>query len=178
MLLIAAAIALENRGPIVFVQYRIGRNGRSFRMLKFRTLPDHADDGCRRVLTRYDARLTALARFLRETGLDELPQLVNVIGGTMSLVGPRPLVEADAFACIKPCAERFLVPPGITGLAQVRGRNSVPLLKRLRDDALYIRRRSLRLDMLILIQTLLVPFSPDNAYPCGSTVRNADRGMN
>jgi len=172
MLLIGLALRIEGGGAVLFAQDRIGKNLRKFRIFKFRTLYANSGSGsASEGLSRDDPRLTTVGRLLREMGLDELPQLLNVLGGTMSLVGPRPLIAEEAVACVDVCPERYSVRPGITGLAQVNGRNALPLPERLREDSEYVVHRTIALDIIILIRTLAVPFSPRNAYARSSTSR-------
>lgn len=164
MLLIALAIKLDSRGPVIFIQKRVGRSGRIFRMYKFRTMVHGAErqTGPVWAAPKGDVRLTRVGRFLRYAHLDELPQLINVLKSEMSLVGPRP--ERHYFMKrlkheVRRYSDRLLVKPGITGLAQVHYRydQTVRDVKRkLRFDLLYIRRMCLTLDLQILAWTLLV----------------------
>jgi putative colanic acid biosynthesis UDP-glucose lipid carrier transferase len=163
LLVIAVLVRLETPGPALFRQRRGGHDGRTFLVLKFRTMRV-MDDG-RTVVQAHDGdpRVTRLGAFLRRTSLDELPQLVNVLRGEMSLVGPRPhAVTHDAqFMQIAPqYAERHRARPGITGLAQVSGcrgetKSDESVRARIRYDLEYISRWSLGLDILILLKTLL-----------------------
>ncbi|MEW1912868.1 sugar transferase [Kitasatospora sp. NPDC085895] len=151
-------------GPVLFRQVRAGRHGRPFRMLKFRTvhLGAHAEraslagrndtDGHLFKL-RDDPRVTRIGRHLRRFSLDELPQLFNVLRGEMSLVGPRPLLLEDSDYTGR-ARDRLLVPPGLTGLWQVRGRSNLPWEERLRLDLHYVENLSLRLDAGILLRTI------------------------
>jgi len=169
---IAAAIKLDTPGPVLFRQRRNGFNQKEFRIFKFRTMTTLDDGGVVRQATRGDQRITRVGRVLRRTNLDELPQLLNVILGHMSLVGPRP--HAVAHNCqyeeqIRLYARRHNVKPGITGWAQVngyRGETSAidKMLKRVEHDFYYIDHWSLLLDIRILLTTVLSPTSYRNAY--------------
>jgi lipopolysaccharide/colanic/teichoic acid biosynthesis glycosyltransferase len=149
---VAAAVRVSMGGPVLFSQDRPGRGGRIFRIYKLRTMTDaRAPDGS----LRSDAeRLTALGRLLRATSLDELPQLVNVLRGEMSLVGPRPLLIAYLPLYSATQARRHEVLPGITGWSQVRVRNSAPWGEKLALDVWYVDNWSLGLDLRILAETL------------------------
>jgi lipopolysaccharide/colanic/teichoic acid biosynthesis glycosyltransferase len=163
LLLCALAVWVESPGPIIFTQLRTGRDGKRFRMFKFRTMVRNAEE-LKASLQHLnilpppdfkiidDPRITRVGRFLRKTSLDELPQLLNVILGEMSLVGPRP-TSFDASTYDLWHTERLEVTPGITGLWQVKGRNEMNFDERLRLDIAYVRGISLRLDLKILALT-------------------------
>lgn len=173
---VALAIKLDSPGPVLFRQPRLGRYGRIFEVLKFRTMyADQCDRLCRRLTTRDDPRVTRVGAFLRRSSLDELPQLFNVLRGEMSLVGPRPHPPgAEAAgrpyeAVVADLARRLRVKPGVTGLAQVEGwrGNTVTerdLIERVRLDIDYIERWSLWLDLWILLRTPIATLSGRNAY--------------
>jgi lipopolysaccharide/colanic/teichoic acid biosynthesis glycosyltransferase len=163
MALVALAIRIDSPGPIVFVQLRTGRDGRRFKMYKFRTMVQNAEE-LKASLQHLnilpppdfkiidDPRITRVGRFLRRTSLDELPQLLNVLRGDMSLVGPRPTsFHASTYSLWH--TYRLEAPPGITGLWQVTGRNTMTFDERLRLDIFYIENRSFLLDLKILFQT-------------------------
>ena len=173
MLLIAVVIRLETSGPALFRQERTGYGGRSFRMLKFRTM-HHVATPLRQA-TRRDTRVTRVGAVLRRTSLDELPQLINVLRGEMSMVGPRPHAPGTCaggrpFEQITPAyTARHRVRPGLTGLAQVRGlrgetETEDKLMRRLQADLEYIERWSLRLDLLVLARTTVAVVRMRNAY--------------
>ena len=144
--LTALAVAVRLGRPVLFVQERAGRGGRSFRLVKFRSMRE--GDGT-------DAeRLTRFGRFLRASSLDELPELVNVLKGAMSLVGPRPLPVRYLPRYTPEQNRRHEVLPGVTGWAQVNGRNALDWPTKFRYDVEYVERRSLRLDLKILFMTL------------------------
>jgi exopolysaccharide biosynthesis polyprenyl glycosylphosphotransferase len=164
-LLIAVAIKLNSRGPVLFRQTRIGRGGREFNLLKFRTmvngahmmrniLADHNETDGLLFKMRNDPRVTRVGRWLRKWSLDELPQLVNVALGQMSLVGPRPPLPEEVARYDGDVARRLLVKPGITGLWQVSGRSDLAWLDGIRLDLFYVENWSLTTDLLILWKTL------------------------
>jgi exopolysaccharide biosynthesis polyprenyl glycosylphosphotransferase len=168
-LLVALAIRLDSRGPGFYRQQRHGLDGRVIRVWKFRSMRvERCDDGSGVVLqaTRRDPRITRVGALLRRSSLDELPQLINVLTGEMSLVGPRPHAVAhnEFYApLIERYGERHRVKPGITGWAQVNGlRGETDTLgkmaRRVEHDLYYIENWSLRLDLIILLRTLLVGF--------------------
>jgi lipopolysaccharide/colanic/teichoic acid biosynthesis glycosyltransferase len=149
---IGVAVRLRMGAPVLFRQLRPGRHGRPFTMLKFRTMVDaHDPDGAP---LPDSARLTALGRFLRRTSLDELPALLNVLAGEMSLVGPRPLLMEYLPLYTAEQRHRHDVPPGITGWAQVNGRNALTWDDKFALDTWYVDHRSLRLDLEILGRTM------------------------
>lgn len=173
LLLCMLLVKLTSRGPVVFVQRRIGYQCRVFNMYKLRTMVDGAErlesslmdsvDGTFMKL-RHDPRTTPLGRFLRKYSLDELPQLVNVLTGDMALVGPRPLLLSDFRKFPKQeQMRRFSVPPGITGLWQVSGRSSCSDEERILLDLEYVERCGLRLDLEILLRTIPVVLRTDGA---------------
>ena len=155
-LAVAAGCAVCHRGRILFAQERVGKAGVRFRMWKFRTMNDRRD--ARGELLPDDERMTGFGTFLRRTSLDELPQIFHVIGGKMSLVGPRPLLPEHVADCTPAENRRHAVRPGLTGLAQIRGRDTIPFSSRFRYDVWYIDRRSFGLDLFILIETLKIMF--------------------
>ena len=148
---VAVGIRLTMGRPVLFIQERPGRHGKPFHVLKFRTMRPAApgEDG-----TADGARLTAVGRFLRSTSLDELPQMVNVLKGDMSLVGPRPLLTRYLDRYTPEQARRHDVLPGITGWAQINGRNATSWEDRLRRDVEYVDNWSLALDARILWATM------------------------
>ena len=176
MALIALAIKLESRGPVFYVQERVGFNNRPFTVYKYRSMYGDGDDAREfKQATRHDPRITRVGRILRRTSLDELPQLFNVMLGTMSLVGPRPhapgtQTEGRYFhEVMDDYAHRHRVKPGITGWAQVNGfRGETDTLKKLEDrvrhDLYYIDNWSLALDIEVLFRTVLVVLTDKNAY--------------
>ena len=176
MAAIAVAIRLDTKGPILFRQPRVGLNGNVFEMFKFRSMHHHAvDHGAVRQTQRGDPRVTRVGAILRRHSLDELPQILNVLRGTMSIVGPRPhalAMTAQGMAleeAAKDYPARFRMKPGITGWAQTNGwRGNVDtvekLVRRVEHDLFYIEHWSLGLDLLILRKTVSCVFSDDTAY--------------
>jgi len=165
LLLIAALVKLDSRGPALFRQERVGENGRHFTMFKFRTMVmdaeqhleeilEETDDGVRFNKRPDDPRVTRLGRFLRRSSADELPQLFNVIKGEMSLVGPRPELPLLVKQYERWQRQRFAVPPGMTGWWQVSGRSDHMMHLHTEDDLYYIRNYSLLLDVRILWRTI------------------------
>ena len=157
---VAVAILLDDGSPVLFVQQRAGRGGRPFPMLKFRSMVREAIAQHAAVtedpfgVVRDDPRITSTGRFLRRTGLDELPQLLNVMAGQMSLVGPRPDVLEQVANYTPEDRRRLAVRPGITGWAQVRGREEIAWPDRIALDVWYIEHWSLRLDAKIILLTV------------------------
>ena len=171
LLLIALAVRFSDHGPALFRQQRVGLHGDRFTLFKFRTMSLGVDDRALRDLIarelrgedtvedgssklNNDRRVTRVGSFLRRTSLDELPQLFNVLRGDMTLVGPRPCLEWEAEMFPAEFAPRFTVRPGLTGLWQVSGRSALGTLDMLRLDVVYVRTRSLRSDLGILLRTV------------------------
>lgn len=150
---VAVAVRATMGSPVVFAQVRPGRDGVPFTIYKFRTMRDAVDAGGRPLPD--DQRLTSLGKMLRATSLDELPQLLNVLRGELSLVGPRPLLMRYMTRYSKTQARRHEVVPGITGWAQVNGRNAITWNEKLRLDVWYVDHWSLGLDLRILASTAL-----------------------
>lgn len=166
-LLIASLIAikLESEGPAIYRQRRIGKDGVPFDLLKLRTMVDGAERlGAGLAIDENDSRITKVGSLLRRTSLDELPNLVNVLRGEMSIVGPRPTIPIQVAQYTERQRKRLEVKPGITGWAQVNGRASLPWPARIELDIDYIERRSLSLDLTILRQTLRLVLSGDGLY--------------
>lgn len=171
LLALALWIRLDSPGPALFRQERLGLDRRPFTLLKFRSMRLGGDDSAHRALIaaelrgesqpqegstklHEDPRVTTPGRFLRRTSLDEVPQLINVLRGDMSLVGPRPCLDWEADMFPPEFEARFAVRPGLTGLWQVSGRSAVGTLGMLEMDVDYVRRRRLRLDLRILLFTV------------------------
>jgi lipopolysaccharide/colanic/teichoic acid biosynthesis glycosyltransferase len=153
-LVAAAIIVIASPGPVFFLQQRVGRDHRPFRLLKFRTMHVRRSGAVESdVTTGDDPRVFPGARWMRKSKLDELPQLLNVLSGSMSLVGPRPTVQSDYDRMNCEQQRRAEVLPGMTGLAQIRGGAGVPWPERLRWDLKYIRERSVSLDLSIMAET-------------------------
>lgn len=167
MLMLTALIRLRLGRPVFFSQQRPGLHGRPFNMLKFRTMTDERDG--KGNLLPDDQRLTKLGRFLRSTSLDELPELFNVLKGEMSLVGPRPLLMEYLPLYNTEQARRHEVPPGITGWAQVNGRNAIDWEEKFKLDVWYVDNRSFRLDLKILWLTFGKVFKREGISQEGET---------
>ncbi|HWW67386.1 MAG TPA: sugar transferase [Solirubrobacterales bacterium] len=155
LLLIALiAIRLGSRGPVLYRQRRVGKDGHQFEMLKLRTMVQGSDPvGVGTVVTRDDPRVTRAGRFLRRTSLDEVPNLVNVLRGEMAIVGPRPTIPAQVKDYTPRQSRRHEVLPGITGWAQVQGRAGIPWEERIELDVYYVDHRSAAFDLRILAKT-------------------------
>jgi lipopolysaccharide/colanic/teichoic acid biosynthesis glycosyltransferase/dTDP-glucose pyrophosphorylase len=174
-ILIALAIKLDSPGPVFFIQKRCGKDGKLFGMFKFRTmfvaaekmqvelLPQKDTDGPMFKMIN-DPRITRVGKILRKTSLDEIPQLVNVIKGEMSLVGPRPLIMDEMKFSPSWRDTRLKVKPGITGLWQVQGRSETPFHEWIKYDIAYVKKQSIWLDLKILFKTLKVVFKKAGAY--------------
>ena len=175
MILITLLIRFNSKGSPFYISDRVGEKGRLFRMIKFRTMrhdaPEYEIDPDRFDLEGYlqhkrkdDERITRIGRFLRRTSLDELPQLINVLKGDMSFVGPRPEMPWIVRHYDEWQLDRLNVPQGITGWWQVNGRSDNPMFLHTRDDIYYIQNYSLLLDLKILIMTPLAVFNGKGAY--------------
>ena len=177
MLTVALLVKLTSPGPIFFVQKRIGRRYKRFGCIKFRTMELDADQRLQALLEsnpqlraefekdhklRNDPRITPIGQFLRTTSLDELPQLFNILRGEMSVVGPRPIVEQEIPRYGLAMDHVLRVRPGLTGLWQVSGRNNVSYQRRVLLDLNYVKRGSLRLDLFIVLRTVVVLLFPGN----------------
>jgi lipopolysaccharide/colanic/teichoic acid biosynthesis glycosyltransferase len=180
LLVVALAIVLDGGRPVLFRQRRVGRGGRVFELFKFRTMRSGGgDDELRKLIAKElrgedttedgssklnnDSRVTRLGALLRRTSIDELPQLWNVVRGDMALVGPRPCLEWEAELFPPQFRSRFAVRPGLTGLWQVSGRSKLGTLDMLRLDVTYVRTRSLRTDLVILLSTVPALLRGDGA---------------
>ncbi len=174
-LIIAVLIRLDSPGPILFRQVRIGKDGRPFWLFKFRSMVENAEEMKQKLMhlnelegpvfkISEDPRITPIGRFLRKTSLDELPQLLNVLYGQMSLVGPRPPLPCEVEKYEGWQRDKLTVLPGITCLWQISGRNHIGFTEWMRLDIEYIRRQSLGLDFKILIRTLPAVLFRKGAY--------------
>lgn len=176
LLLISALIRARDGKPILFRQQRVGRGGNPFTIYKFRTMFVNADD---LLQSRADtpSRITATGKWLRRSSLDELPQLLNIVRGEMTIVGPRALLPEVAANVPPQFRSRYDVLPGITGLAQVNGRNDLPWSRRLEYDVTYARERSLSLDCRILVKTVGVVLGGSGYRPDRTTAQTDDLGL-
>lgn len=174
-LAVAIVIKLEDKGPVIFTQNRTGKNGKVFRMYKFRSMYVDAEKRRSELLARNEAdgplfkiaddpRVTRVGRFIRRTSIDELPQLVNILKGEMSIVGPRPLVTYEQNQCTDYQAQRLLVKPGLTCIWQVSGRSDTSFDELIEMDLEYIRNQSLLLDIKLILKTVVVVFTHKGAY--------------
>lgn len=179
LLLLAGIVYLDSPGPVLFRHRRIGRHADEFWCYKFRTMVIDADERLREYLQvnvaarqewerefklKKDPRITPIGRFLRRTSLDELPQLLNVLKGDMSLVGPRPIVRAEIAKYGEYIGDYYLVRPGITGYWQVSGRNDIDYEQRVQLDSWYVRNWSMWQDLVLLCRTARVVCRRDGAY--------------
>ena len=157
--LAAIAIKLEDGGPVLYRQKRVGKDGKEFELLKLRTMVVGAErQGAGFAVTEGDPRITRVGRVLRRLSIDELPQLWNVVRGDMSIVGPRPTLAYQVERYTPRQRRRLEVKPGITGWAQIRGRARLPWEERIELDVWYVENRSARLDLRILLRTPLALF--------------------
>jgi lipopolysaccharide/colanic/teichoic acid biosynthesis glycosyltransferase len=159
------AVRIESPGPALYSQRRAGRDGRPFEVLKLRTMVDGAEHiGAGLAVNADDPRVTRVGAFLRRTSLDELPNLVNVLRGEMSLIGPRPTLPVQVAQYTDRQRGRLAIKPGITGWAQVNGRASLPWAERIELDLYYIEHRSPGLDLRILGRTLAMVLGGSGLY--------------
>lgn len=174
-LIVSIAIKLDSKGPILFRQVRVGKDGKEFIIYKFRTMevsaeskrqldidPENMDNFI--FQSKSDSRITKVGKSLRSSSLDELPQLFNVFCGTMSLVGPRPEIPDVVQYYPKAYCQRLLVLPGITGLAQISGRGEIELGKTIFYDLTYINNFSVWFDVKILFDTIIKVFKKEGAF--------------
>jgi len=155
----ALAVKLEDGGPVLYRQTRVGRDGVDFELLKLRTMVENAERlGAGYAVSEGDPRITRAGRILRKLSLDELPQLWNVIRGEMSVIGPRPTLRYQVERYDERQRRRLEVKPGITGWAQIHGRATLPWAERIELDLWYVDNRSARLDLKILLRTPLALF--------------------
>jgi lipopolysaccharide/colanic/teichoic acid biosynthesis glycosyltransferase len=165
MIAIGIWVRRDTAGPAIFRQERVGLHGRSFRLLKFRTMVVGAQAmGAGLAVDAGDARITRAGHILRRLSLDELPQLWNVVRGDMSIIGPRPTVAAQVERYTPEQRRRLDARPGITGLAQVRGRAAIPWSERIAIDIEYVDGWSVARDLSILLRTAVVVLRRDNTY--------------
>jgi len=154
---IALAIKLNSKGPVFFRQERVGKDGRVFKPWKFRTMVEGAvEQGLGYNVAQDDPRITRVGWFLRSWGLDELPQLINVLRGEMSIVGPRPTLKYQVEQYNDSQRRRLLVKPGITGWALIHGRNLLSWEERIKYDVWYVGHRTIWLDLWIMLKTIWV----------------------
>jgi lipopolysaccharide/colanic/teichoic acid biosynthesis glycosyltransferase len=165
LLVFMVAIRIESHGSPIYRQRRIGRHGEPFEMLKLRTMVSGAENHGAGLAVNYgDPRITRVGRVLRRFSIDELPNLVNVLRGEMSIVGPRPTIQAQVEQYTPQQRRRLEVKPGITGWAQINGRASLPWHERIELDIWYVDHRTLRLDLAILLKTVRLLASGEGLY--------------
>lgn len=167
LLIVSLAIKIDSKGPVIFKQERIGKDGKVFKIYKFRSMVVGAEKMGTGVYSKKgDSRVTRVGKFIRMTSIDELPQLVNILKGEMSFIGPRPVLTYHPWKYEEYTPEqlkRFVVRPGVTGLAQIHGRKQVEWEKRIKYDVEYVEKLSLWLDIKIFFITIYkVLFMKDN----------------
>jgi len=167
-------LAIANRGTPFFKQLRPGKNGKAFNVIKFKTMSDQRD--AQGVLLSDEIRLTPVGRIVRKTSLDEIPQLLNVIKGDMSLIGPRPLLLEYLPLYSNEQQRRHDVRPGITGWAQVNGRNAISWKQKFEYDIWYVDHLSFTLDVKILLQTILKVFKAEGITSATSVTMEKFKG--
>ena len=174
MLIVSILIKLESKGEVIFKQKRVGLNGREFYMYKFRSMVINAEELKEQLESQNemsgpmfkikdDPRITNVGKFIRKTSIDELPQLINVIKGDMSLVGPRPSLPKEVKKFEQWMMERLEVKPGLTCIWQVSGRNNIDFEDWMKLDIKYVRERSFKLDIKLILKTVLVLLGDKNA---------------
>lgn len=175
-LVVAIAIKAEDfQGKVFYLQIRVGKGGKRFKMYKFRSMVSNADELLKTLISendvdgamfkmKLDPRVTKVGSFIRKYSIDELPQLVNVLKGNMSLVGPRPPLEREVKEYTDYDKQRLYVKPGCTGLWQATVRNSVGFDEMVRLDLIYVQKRSLKFDLWIIFRTVKIMFRPNGAY--------------
>ncbi|ALU36961.1 sugar transferase [Clostridium autoethanogenum] len=174
MLIVAAAIKLDSKGSVIFSQMRVGKNGKLFKMYKFRSMVDDAEELLDNLRSKNemtgpmfkikeDPRVTRVGKFIRKTSIDELPQLFNVIKGDMSLVGPRPNLPQEVIKFTEYQKKKLLVKPGLTCYWQVMGRSNIDFEHWMKLDIKYIEDRNTLLDLKLIFKTFWVFFGDDGA---------------
>ena len=175
IILVAIAIKIESKGPVLFSQDRVGKDGKIFKMYKMRSMVQNAEELKEKLLEQNemsgpmfkmkdDPRITKVGKFIRKTSIDELPQLINVIKGDMSLVGPRPSLPKEVKEFEPWMYERLAVKPGLTCYWQVMGRNNIDFEDWMKLDIKYVRERNFFLDIKLIFKTFFVLFGDKNAH--------------
>jgi len=176
MISVAIAIKIESKGPIIFKQIRVGKNGRHFDFYKFRSMRPSAESEKKTILSKNDSsdgvifkmkkdpRITRIGGFIRKFSIDELPQLFNVLEGSMSLVGPRPPLPAEVKSYTLEDRKRLHIKPGITCIWQVSGRSDIPFRQQVKLDEEYIKTRGFWKDIMILVKTIPAVLTGKGAY--------------
>jgi len=163
-MVVAVLVKLSSPGPVFFVQDRVGKDGSAFRMYKFRTMAGKPDASMLVWTQSEEDRITKIGRFLRDYGLDELPQVLNILRGDMSIVGPRPPLPMQAEQYTDCQKTMFNMRPGVISLADVKGRRSIPMEERIEWHVWYVQNWSMRLDLEILWKTLFIVLRRQNAF--------------
>lgn len=174
LLIVAILIKLESKGPVIFSQKRVGLNGNEFKMYKFRSMVQNAEKLKEKLAKQNemsgpmfkmkdDPRVTKVGKFIRKTSIDEIPQLINVIKGDMSLVGPRPSLPKEVEKFESWMLDRLSVKPGLTCYWQVSGRNNIDFIEWMKLDLQYVEDRSFLLDLKLIFKTFFVLFGDKNA---------------
>ncbi|WCM14582.1 sugar transferase [Priestia filamentosa] len=175
LILTAILIKLESKGPVIFKQERLGKNGENFKIYKFRSMCVGAEKAGGVYSAKGDSRVTKVGRFIRATSIDELPQFINILKGDMSIIGPRPTLTYHPWPIDKYTSEqrrRFEVRPGVTGLAQINGRKDIQWDKRIEYDVQYVDNISINLDLKIFMKTIAKVLTMQDNVNIGSTVRS------
>lgn len=173
-IIVSLAIKIESEGPVLFIQKRCGKDGRIFKMYKFRSMVCNAEEKLEDLMhmnemsgpvfkIKNDPRITKVGNFIRRTSIDELPQLVNVLKGDMSLVGPRPPIDREVLKYTEYEKQRLLIKPGLTCYWQVSGRNGINFDEWVNLDIKYIVERNLWVDIKLILKTVFVLFGDKNA---------------
>lgn len=174
LVVIMILIKIDSKGPVLFYQNRVGKNGKLFKMYKFRSMVINAEDLLKELKSKnemsgpmfkikQDPRVTKIGRFIRKTSIDEIPQLINVLKGDMSLVGPRPNLPNEVRQFDKWMLDKLVVRPGLTCFWQVMGRNSIGFLEWMKLDVEYVEKRNFKLDMILILKTIRVFFGDNTA---------------
>lgn len=174
MIILIILIKLDSKGPVLFCQNRVGKNGKVFKMYKFRSMVINAEELLKELKNKnemsgpmfkikHDPRVTRIGRFIRKTSLDELPQLINVLKGDMSLVGPRPNLPNEVMQFDKWMLDKLVIKPGLTCFWQVMGRNSIGFVQWMNLDIEYVEKRNLKLDLILILKTVKVFFGDNTA---------------
>lgn len=174
LFLVSILIKLESKGNVIFVQDRIGLNGKTFKMYKLRSMVSNAEDLKKDLMNhndmkgpmfkmKHDPRITKVGKFIRKTSIDELPQLINVLKGDMSLVGPRPSLPSEVEKFEDWMMERLKVKPGLTCIWQVSGRNNIGFEEWMKLDIKYVKERNMLLDLKLIFKTFFVLFGDEHA---------------
>lgn len=159
ILIVAIAIKIDSKGPIFFLQERTGKGGKNFKIFKFRTMIVETEKNGE--LLKHDERTTKVGDFIRKTSLDEIPQLINVLKGEMSIIGPRPWIPEYYMYFNSEQKHRVDVLPGITGLAQARGRNGIDIFQKIAYDVEYTKNVTFKMDVRIILETIKTVITKD-----------------